>query len=207
MRIGLDFDNTIVCYDDLFHRIALERSLIDDSVPISKQAVRDHLRGCGLEADWIKLQGLVYGARMSEAEAYPGAIDFISASLRSGAQVSIISHKTKTPYAGPPYDLHTAAADWLSVRDIGVAGALEAVTINFELTREDKLRQIKKQNCSTFIDDLPDFLNEPNFPLQTQKILFDPNGANEDDQGYLRVNSWPQISRLLRISEAQAHAG
>ena len=28
MLIGVDFDNTIVCYDKLFHQLALERSLI-----------------------------------------------------------------------------------------------------------------------------------------------------------------------------------
>ena len=204
MRIGIDFDNTIVCYDDLFHCIALERSLIDKTLPVSKQAIRNYLRRCGLETEWTKLQGLVYGARMSEAEAYPGAIDFISKFLHAGAKISIISHKTKIPYAGPPYDLHATATDWLIKRGIGVAGVFEAVTIDFELTREDKLQKIGKRNCSTFIDDLLEFLNEPTFPIQTRKILFDPNDINEDDTGYLRVNSWSQISRLL---EAKKHAG
>jgi hypothetical protein len=204
MRIGIDFDNTIVCYDDLFHRIAMEHSLIDETVPIAKQAVRNYLRQCGLETEWTKLQGLVYGARMNEAKAYPGVIDFISNFLTIGAKISIISHKTKIPYAGPPYDLHTAANDWLSARDIGVTGAFKAVTIDFELTREEKLRKIEKRNCSIFIDDLLEFLSEPTFPRQTQKILFDPNDINKDDNGYLRVNSWSQISRLIK---AKAHAG
>jgi hypothetical protein len=198
MRIGIDFDNTIVCYDGLFHCIALERSLIDETVPVSKQAIRDYLRRCGLETEWTKLQGLVYGARINEAEAYPGVIDFISKFLQAGAEISIISHKTKTPYAGPPYDLHATATDWLSRYKIGVAGVFEAITIDFELTREDKLQKIRKRNCSIFVDDLPEFLNEPAFPIQTQKILFDPNDINKNDNRYLRVNSWSQITEFLK---------
>ena len=192
---------------NFFYRIALERSLIDSSVPISKQAVRDHLRQRGQEAEWIELQGLVYGARMNEAEPYPGVIDFISELLLSGIQVSIISHKTKTPYAGPPYDLHAAAGDWLSARGLGISGPLEKVTINFELTREEKLQRIERRNCSAFIDDLPEFLGEPAFPQRTQKVLFDPCNVNEDNIKYLRVNSWLQISQFLQTSEARAYVG
>src|SRR4029079_9696971 len=61
MLIGLDFDNTIVRYDRLFHRLARKRGLIPDGIPVSKQAVRDHLRANGREADWTELQGMAYG--------------------------------------------------------------------------------------------------------------------------------------------------
>ena len=30
--LGLDFDNTLVCYDKLFHKLALEKGLIDKSI-------------------------------------------------------------------------------------------------------------------------------------------------------------------------------
>jgi hypothetical protein len=32
MRIGLDFDNTIACYDGVFHAAALERGLIPEAL-------------------------------------------------------------------------------------------------------------------------------------------------------------------------------
>ena len=41
MRIGLDFDNTIVTYDSLFHKVATEQGLVPASLPVSKLAVRD----------------------------------------------------------------------------------------------------------------------------------------------------------------------
>jgi len=44
VRIGIDFDNTIVSYDTLFHRVALERGLIPISVPANKISVREYLR-------------------------------------------------------------------------------------------------------------------------------------------------------------------
>ena len=42
--LGLDFDNTLVLYDNLFHQIALEKGLIDHSVAANKIAIRDYLR-------------------------------------------------------------------------------------------------------------------------------------------------------------------
>ena len=54
MRIGVDFDNTIVCYDRLFHRLARERGLIPETVPQTKGAVRDYLRSIDREDDWTK---------------------------------------------------------------------------------------------------------------------------------------------------------
>ncbi len=39
MLVGLDFDNTIVCYDRLFHRLASERGFITEAVPATKGAV------------------------------------------------------------------------------------------------------------------------------------------------------------------------
>jgi len=45
--LGLDFDNTLVRYDTLFHQLALEKGLIKDSLPVDKTAIRDYLRSQG----------------------------------------------------------------------------------------------------------------------------------------------------------------
>ena len=76
MLIGLDFDNTIVSYDELFHRVALEQRLVPVETPVTKLAVRDWLRQAGREDRWTEMQGYVYGARMDEASAYPGLVEF-----------------------------------------------------------------------------------------------------------------------------------
>src|SRR5262245_25183783 len=113
MRIGVDFDNTIVCYDEVFHRVALERGLIPPAVPVKKQAVRDHLRQIGREDDWTEMQGYVYGERMHDARPFPGALDFFRRMVVESIPVCIISHKTRHPYRGPKYDLHATAVGWL----------------------------------------------------------------------------------------------
>ncbi len=37
LRIGIDFDNTIVNYDDLFYQAALEKRMITSGIEISKR--------------------------------------------------------------------------------------------------------------------------------------------------------------------------
>jgi hypothetical protein len=44
---GIDFDNTIICYDRLFHQIALEGGLIPRDLPAEKNAGHDYLREQG----------------------------------------------------------------------------------------------------------------------------------------------------------------
>ena len=74
--IGLDFDNTIVCYDHVFYDVARERGLIPEETEKSKQGVRNYLRSNGQEEVWITLQGLVYGPEMCQAKAFPGVLSF-----------------------------------------------------------------------------------------------------------------------------------
>ena len=59
MHLGVDFDNTIVCYDALFHKVARERNLIPSDVPVNKSDVRNHLRRVGNEDAWTAMQGYV----------------------------------------------------------------------------------------------------------------------------------------------------
>ena len=54
--IGLDFDNTLISYDQLFFACALECGLIPESLSADKIAVRDHLRESGREDMWTRLQ-------------------------------------------------------------------------------------------------------------------------------------------------------
>jgi hypothetical protein len=175
--IGIDFDNTLVSYDALFHRVALEQGLIPADFPVSKTAVRDHLRREGREPAWTEMQGVVYGTRIAEAAPFPGAIEFIRHCLARGWTVHVVSHKTKTPYLGEPVDLHAAARRWLeTVGIVGTRGDLPAENVWLELTKAEKQQRIAKLNCDAFIDDLPEFLLEPAFPPIT-RLLFDPAHA------------------------------
>jgi len=198
MRIGVDFDNTIVCYDEVFHRVACEQGLIPESVPVNKGAVRDYLRKAGRESEWTEMQGYVYGVRMRDAQPFPGVLEFFRRTRAAGIPICIISHKTRHPYKGPQYDLHAAALGWLELngffdpKRIGLARN----DVYFELTLSAKLGRIAAAGCTHFIDDLPELLAEPEFPTKVSALLFDPAGAHKAEH-FRRVEAWSVLQSEL----------
>jgi hypothetical protein len=206
VHIGIDFDNTMVCYDRLFHRLAADRGLIEANVPAGKTTVRNHLRRHGRNDVWTELQAEAYGARLGEAVPFPGLIAFLEAARDLGFPVSIISHKTLYPARGPKYDLHRAARDWLERHEI-TTGPRPLVfwnRVRFETSRESKAVAVTELGCTHFIDDLPEFLREPFFPLHVKKLLFDPAQLYAKTEDLPRFVSWqalqihllaPQIGR------------
>ena len=199
MRIGVDFDNTIVCYDTLFHRLAVSRCLIPTDLPPTKGAIRDFLRRSGREGAWTELQGEVYGAHIVDAEPFPGALEFIRCCRDHGITPYVVSHKTRYPILGEHHDLHAAGHRWLTAHgfyDVA-GGGLTPDRVYFELTKEAKLNRIVVLQCDVFIDDLPEFLAEPGFPAGVRRILFDPSGTPGAGPAMLRARSWSEVEALL----------
>lgn len=200
MRIGLDFDNTIVSYDALFHKVAREQDQVPPDTPANKLAVRNYLRRVDRERVWTEMQGYVYGARMDEALAYPGVIDVLSWARQAGHQIAIVSHKTRHPFLGPQYDLHAAARGWVDRHLVESGSALiPAGQVFFELTKEEKLARIADFDCDVFLDDLPEILHAAGFPHPTRRILFDPENhhAPTGVPGITIVDSWAGFRQCL----------
>ncbi len=199
MRIGIDFDNTIACYDGVFYTAAVEQGLISADVATDKTSVRNYLREIGREDDWTKLQGYVYGTRMDLVALFPGFWDFLRAAVAADHSVFIISHKTRHPYLGPKHDLHLAAQRFLEERKIvgSSSGQIALEHLFFELELPEKLKRIASQQCDIFIDDLPELLADPSFPPSTRAILFDPENHYEaatcQGRPLERYASWPSI--------------
>ena len=194
LHLGVDFDNTIIRYDAVFHRVAREHGLIPDGTPATKEAVREHLRAAGREEDWTALQGEVYGRRLREAEPFPGALDFLADCTRRGVPCSIISHKTRHPYRGPAWDLHAAAQDWLDYMGffdparVGMAPE----RVHFLETKEAKLARIQEVGCTHFLDDLPEILLAPGFPSGVRRLLY---GASDSPQAGLQpLPDWAAVA-------------
>jgi hypothetical protein len=177
MRIGIDFDNTIACYDGVFHAAALERGLIPSDLARDKNSVRDHLNGSGRKDDFTELQGYVYGARMDLVSPYPGFAEFVRLARTAGHALFIISHKTRHPLRGPRHDMHAAARGFLVAHGLIGDGAarIDPANVHFELTKEDKVARAARLGVDVFIDDLPEILDLPGFPPGMRKILFDPD--------------------------------
>jgi hypothetical protein len=199
MIIGIDFDNTIVCYDQVFHQVAVEQGLIPSHLPAHKGAVRDYLRRSDREDAWTEMQGYVYGKRMQDASPFPGVLQFFSHCRQQGIGVYIISHKTRYPYLGPRYDLHLAAQQWLEKYGFYDPRQLNLSRgqVFFEETKQGKIARIAGLECSHFIDDLPEFLAEPDFPAGVERILFDPNHKHLSGHDFTRRSSWAEIAELF----------
>jgi len=193
MHIGLDFDNTIVTYDRVFHRAALERGLIAAGVPRRKREVRDAIRLLpGGEDAWTELQGVVYGRRMPGAEPAPGVEPFLAACRAAGVRVSIISHKTEFPAIGARVNLRDAAREWLAARGLAARCGIDPADILFLGTLAEKLAAIADRACTHFVDDLVEVLGHPAFPPGVERILYAP-ACGVLPPGILAFDSWEGI--------------
>jgi hypothetical protein len=199
MLVGFDFDNTLISYDRLFHKVALDNQLIPETIPPEKNAVRDYLRLQGKEDDWTRLQGEVYGGRILEAEPYPSMHATLGQVARRHIQMRIVSHKTRNPYLGQPWDLHAAASSWLSLQGFHSAEGLDwrKDQIFFELTKENKISRIVELGCTHFVDDLPEILDM--LPDNIHKILFAPNGTQQSRPCWQIMTSWQELPRILGL--------
>ena len=198
MRIGVDFDNTIACYDGVFHAAAIERGLIPRDLAADKNSVRDFLNGSGRKDEFTELQGYVYGTRMDLASTYPGVEDFIAAARAAGHDVYIVSHKTKFPMLGPKHDMHLAAREFLKGRGLIGSGPKSVASENvfFELTKEEKVARAASIGCQVFIDDLPEILAMTGFPGGMRGILFDPE-SRFSDLKIERYTDWGAVRNAL----------
>lgn len=196
-HIGLDFDNTIVTYDRVFHGRALASHLIGPEVPVRKKEVRDAIRLLpDGERSWTELQGIVYGRAMPEADPAPGVEEFLRVCRERKTRVSIISHKTEYPAIGERVSLRDAARSWLELRGFSSRFGIAPADIFFVGTLGEKLERIGRQGCTHYVDDLTEVLAHPAFPAGVARILYTP-GEEGPPPGTLAFRSWEAILRHL----------
>lgn len=193
-RLAIDLDNTIACYDDLFVRLASERSIDLAGVAPRKTAVQRRLCETGRESLWTELQGEAYGPRMVDAAPFPGVADFLARCREGAVEVFIVSHRSRAPYSGRGHDLHQAARSWLEAR-----GWIEPERIFLEPTIADKVSRICALGCTHLIDDLVSVLQNRALPETLVRILFDPHREAGQSRHFTVIESWPQADRLLGL--------
>jgi hypothetical protein len=198
IKLGLDFDNTIVCYDAAIAVLADELFDLPSEVPRTKLGLRDHLRGANREPDWTAFQGELYGPGMRYAKPFEGAIETMLQLVDNGHELVIVSHRSSRPYAGEPHDLHAAARSWVAER-LQSAGlfAEDNGSVNFLESRQEKVARIAELGCQAFLDDLPEVLGAPGFPASAAAILFDPTGRTPSPEGQRRISAWSELSAVL----------
>ena len=199
-RIGVDFDNTIIDYDRVFRTVAVAECLVDRRIAGGKQEVRAAIRELpNGELVWQKLQGRVYGRWIGDAVMFDGVEAFLRQCRSAGHEVMIVSHKTEYGHFDPErVNLRDAARGWMRERGFFEPEGLgvPADAVHFETTRADKLARIGALGCTHFIDDLPEVLDDPDFPPNVSKILF-TNGATVEPRQPHAYASWHEIASAL----------
>lgn len=210
MRVGIDFDNTIVSYDEVMLRTAVEWGLVDSERAKGKKQVRDHLRNLpDGESHWRRLQTFAYGEGMAQAVPHRGVMDFLAYCRSRGIPLWIVSHKTEFNNFGPPsVNLREVAREWLSRQGFfneGVTG-LTSERVYFESTREEKVARITMLSPSYFIDDLEETFQEPGYPVSVGKIHYLPNHSHSTIGDAFHAETWTQILDFIRSKQESPHA-
>jgi hypothetical protein len=204
--IGVDFDNTIVTYDELLHTIAVKRGLISLTVEKNKRHIRDTIRRLpDGEIEWQKLQALVYGPFIKEAKLTEGVSEFFQLCRRKEIKTYIISHKTEySRYDETHTNLRTAALAWMSSRGFFERAGLglSPQDVFFNTSRSDKVARIHELLCTHFIDDLEETFLELSFPAAVKKILYAPLGSQVELPDVKLVTTWQEIRDYFFQSES-----
>lgn len=198
MRIGIDFDNTIACYDGVFHRAAVARGLVPQHIGTGKNDVRDYLNGSGQKDAFTELQGYVYGSRMDLVSPYQGVGAFLSAALSAGHELAIVSHKTRFPLIGERYDMHESARKFLVAHGFVGADAVREADVFFEPTKDAKVARATALGCTAFIDDLPEIVTMMTDAGIGNVVLFDPSNEH-GARGARRARTWTEIGEHFGI--------
>lgn len=199
LRIGIDFDNTIITYDEVFCATAKSRRLINASFSGGKQAVRDAIRLLpDGEISWQQLQGYVYGKGIGQAKMVEGVEGFLRRCRVEQCSVVVVSHKTEYGHYDPDcVNLREAALGWMTAHGLLKDDcALPIENVFFESTRAEKLGRIAALSLTHFIDDLEEVLTDPGFPPNIKRILFaddrQPVGAP-----YVVCRTWRDIEEQV----------
>jgi hypothetical protein len=194
MRIGVDFDNTLVSYDRAFSLVGKEEGLLPADFVGGKEAVKRWL--IDQRADgrlWERLQGVVYGRRMDGAELFEGVAEFFRLCREhAGCRVNIVSHKSVLAHHDPlKTNLRDSALRWMEHQGFFDKPGFGLATdqVFFEDTREAKVRRVGALDCQIFVDDLPEVLEHAGMPTACRKILF-----RTDHPGrFERAANWTEI--------------
>ncbi|NJR20754.1 MAG: hypothetical protein HC786_00430 [Richelia sp. CSU_2_1] len=199
--IGVDFDNTIVSYDDLMHGLAVEKGWISPEVSKSKKQIRDSIRQLpNGDIEWQKLQAIAYGRQMQEAKLIEGVRVFFQLCRQHQVQAYIVSHKTEyANYDETRTSLREAALNWMNKNGFFSESGLglSPEQVYFESTRSEKIERIKQLKCTDFIDDLEETFLEKSFPESVNKILYAPHQQHSGTLAVKVVSRWQEINEYF----------
>jgi hypothetical protein len=199
--VGVDFDNTLVSYDEVMHKEALALELIAPDTSKDKTTIRDTIRRLpDGEHKWTRLQARVYGKAMGDAILIDGVQRFFNCCKKSGLAAYIVSHKSTFAAADEDRtNLRDAALQWMQKNKFFDEDGLgfSRDQVSFKSTRREKIQRIKDLGCTHFIDDLEEVFLDEFFPENVQKILYDPHKQHSRIKGLTVFHNWYDIEHYF----------
>lgn len=195
--VGLDFDNTIICYDQVFAEAGIAMDLLEPGFSGGKTAVRAAVRALpDGEALWQRLQAAVYGREIGRAVPFDGVREFLARCRHADLPVVVVSHKTRFAAADPGgADLRAASLAWLESMGFfdPAVSPLSPGCIHFADSRAEKAATIRRLGCRLFVDDLEEVFLDPAYPREVPGLLF--SGEAIRQAGPWRVvTHWREVS-------------
>jgi len=198
MLVGLDFDNTLAHYDNVFTAEAQKQGLVSDEWQGTKQDLKDKLYSVqGGDRSWQKIQGQVYGPSMYNANLFSGVARFLLRCKLLGHTIFIVSHKTKYGHFDSTKTLlRQSALDWMHGKGFFDEDKFSILKENvfFATTRQEKVEKINSLNLDVFVDDLEEVFAEKFFP-NIKKILFSKKFKNKHHD--VICSNWSSIENSI----------
>ena len=188
--IGVDFDNTIINYLNVFKKI-LKQKKIRFGKNLNKEIFKKKITNKFDEDYYTRVQSEVYGKNILFASKFVNVKKNLK-NLRKKNILYLISHKSKYPILGKKINLRKKALEWMKQNDLyGNKKVFNIKNIFFEEKFKDKIKRIKKMKCDYFIDDLSSILDE--LPKNMKKIKF---GAKSKKYKYFY--NWNKINKIIK---------
>lgn len=195
MKIGIDFDNTIVDYTGVFYQAARQWGIVPTYIGSTKEAVKHYLIGRDQEPLWTELQGKVYGQAIQSAKPYEGCKEVLSSWKKKGVELHLISHKTRYPIIGDKLDFHLAADEWLKAQSLYELFD----SVNYCPQKSQKIQTINTKQVDYFVDDLLSVLTDVSLSPLINKIWFTQNNREDEpcSSGISLATSWQQVAQKV----------
>ncbi len=177
MRIGFDFDNTIIEYKDLFYKEALKHGFVKGKENPTKNTIRKHFVKLKKEEIFTEIQGEVYGNSIHQGTISDELVSLMNKLHNEGHKIFIVSHKTLHPISGSKYNLREAALSWLMKQSIfGENKPIKRKNIFFESTKEEKTKRVEQLKINIYVDDLVEILEM--LDKNILGLLYNPENKN-----------------------------
>lgn len=205
-QIGLDLDNTIILYEELFSKVARELKLLPDNfvfppsqVCNTKIAIREYVREHAPhgDKDWNRIQAQVYGPGIADAHIAPGFIEFVDAMRSAGHSLCIISEKSEYAKADKErsFNLRTGAISFMERNGFfdPLKLRFKREEVFFNSTREEKIDAINALS-EIYIDDLIEVLIDTKLDPTVARILYGARSTSPVVDGFAH---WSDITNAI----------